>query len=296
MHVQLKFDDVEQKLTDHVRKTIEAQVGKAVESFEGDAEARNRLASVENQLLSIAKNQTSLDHEHQRLTHAMQACNAQVQAQGQTLTQVAQEVGQRNTALSMQGTAISQVVNEVGDLKNTLHSSLQEYFHKQTVKIEAMLAKKQCTERLSREEPSLARKVSRSCPCANRWFASVFLRAWIFFSCFVRIGEAAVPGPVAPDTYLDSPRWSLPVPVDFCLGVGNPSGISNKLHTLEHFPYGWWHLVGTQASKYQQRSFQTHVRSMSYRTGRCIRSSVGAPANLRAGSLTWKLDWGVKLR
>ena len=84
----------------------------------------------------------------------------------------------------------------------------------------------------------------------RRWFVIAYL-----FSHFVRIGEAAVPGP-AEDSFLSHPCWTTPSMPDFCLGVGNPGGIANKHHMFEHFPVGWWHLTETQASKAQQCSFQ----------------------------------------
>ena len=71
---------------------------------------------------------------------------------------------------------------------------------------------------------------------------------------------------------------------DFTLGLFNPGGISNKLHMLDYMPTGWWHVAETQASKYQQCAFQGYLRSLSYRSGRSLGSSLGAPASLRPGS------------
>lgn len=115
-------------------------------------------------------------------------------------------------------------------------------------------------------------------------------RLWTFlvFSLahFCRVGEAAVPGPVfpEPDSFVDPPSWALDGVPDFCLGVFNPSGISNKFHMLDSFPVGWWHVSETQASKPQQCSFQSYLRSMGFRTGRHLRSTLGAPAGFRPGS------------
>lgn len=95
-----------------------------------------------------------------------------------------------------------------------------------------------------------------------------------------------VPGPV-PDfvpSDVARPSWFFPRSPDFCLGTGNPSGINNKLHVLESFPIGWWHLAETQASKFQQCCFQQKLRSISFSQDRHIRSVLGAPAPLRAGS------------
>ena len=111
---------------------------------------------------------------------------------------------------------------------------------------------------------------------------------WIF-ARFLRIGEAAVPGPSDPsDASQDfgSPSWILPNAPSFQLGIGNPSGINNKLHMLDSFGHGWFHLVETHASRYQQSRFQSHLKQLSSRQGRILRSCVGAPAPLRSGSLT----------
>lgn len=114
----------------------------------------------------------------------------------------------------------------------------------------------------------------------RQWFIFVFL-----LSHFVRIGEAAVPGP-SEDSFMTPPAWALPAQFDFCLGVGNPGGIANKHHMVEQFPLGWWHLVETQASKRQQCNFHKHIKSMAWRQDRSLRSTCGAPAPLRSGSLT----------
>ena len=115
---------------------------------------------------------------------------------------------------------------------------------------------------------------------------------WILFFQFLRIGEATVPGPGLasaasssdPDSFVDPPKWALTQVPEFCLGVGNPSGINNKLHSLDCFPVGLWHLAETQASRHQQFAFQRHLRNVSWRSNRFLRCSLGAPAPLRVGS------------
>ena len=114
---------------------------------------------------------------------------------------------------------------------------------------------------------------------------------FVFFAQCLRIGEAFVPGPevgdvpgVVPDSFLDPPQWSCDFSPEFCLGVGNPFGINNKLHTLDCFPIGLWHMAETQASKHQQHAFHGYVRNMSWRSNRLLRSCVGAPAPYRVGS------------
>lgn len=113
-------------------------------------------------------------------------------------------------------------------------------------------------------------------------------RLWtflVFFCFFARIGEAAVPGPATSDlSDIADPSWFHASPPGFCIGIGNPSGISNKLHVLESFPIGWWHLAETQASKFQQCCLQRRLQCISKNQNRCIRSVLGAPAPLRAGS------------
>ena len=116
-----------------------------------------------------------------------------------------------------------------------------------------------------------------------------FSRFWtfcVFFFAFIRVGEATVPGPraMSPDSFFDAPVWTLPGQPDFCIGVGNPSGINNKLHTLDFFPKGWFHLAETQASRAQQSLVQSHLRAVSARQQRNLRCCVGAPAPLRPGS------------
>lgn len=134
-------------------------------------------------------------------------------------------------------------------------------------------------------------------PCFR--FPLIWTFLVFFLSSLFRVGEAAVPGPVQfqHESFLEPPRWKLPGSVDFCLGIGNPSGISNKLHTLGHFPVGFWRLAETQASKQQQCSFQGTIQAMARRQDRHLRSVVGAPAPLRPGSSfagiwTGVLCWG----
>ena len=132
-------------------------------------------------------------------------------------------------------------------------------------------------------------------PCRSFWSQNVVFRFWTF--CFLlgarfcRIGEAAVPGPAMDfGSFVGSPSWTLPGTPNFCVGTFNPSGISNKFHMLGYFPTGWWHAAETQASKYQQCAFQGHLRSLSKRSDRNLRSALGAPAAFRPGSTqagTW---------
>ena len=107
----------------------------------------------------------------------------------------------------------------------------------------------------------------------------------VFFLAFFRVGEALVPGPASSlDLGFEEPNWTLPTLPDFCIGTGNPSGINNKLHTLDRYPCGWFHLAETHASAPQQCRFQSYLRAVSSRQNRNIRSCLGAPAPLRSGS------------
>ena len=85
----------------------------------------------------------------------------------------------------------------------------------------------------------------------------------VFFLAFFRVGEASVPGPASSlDLGFEEPNWTLPTLPDFCIGTGNPSGINNKLHTLDRYPCGWFHLAETHASAPQQCRFQSYLRAV----------------------------------
>lgn len=113
-------------------------------------------------------------------------------------------------------------------------------------------------------------------------FRSRFWFLFVFCAHFLRLGEAAVPGPVSDP--IASPDWFLPHTPDFCIGTMNPSGITNKLDLFGLFPPGWWHVAETQASQYQQCLFQQKLGAIARAQNRVLRSCLGAPAPLRAGS------------
>ena len=118
-------------------------------------------------------------------------------------------------------------------------------------------------------------------------FANLWILFCAFFSGFVRIGEAAVPGPpgvIDLTQDMDQPDWALPTDPQFVLSVGNPCGISNKLSRLELFPTGWHHLVETHATKRQQCALQGKLKAISRSQDRLLRSTLGHPAPLRPGS------------
>ena len=117
-------------------------------------------------------------------------------------------------------------------------------------------------------------------PCANSLWIFRLIVVW-FFTCFLRVGEAAVPGP--PDAE-NPPVWSLPGQPSFCISIGNPGGLCNKLDQLQYYPEGWHHFAETQCSGPQLHHAQAHLRALSMQSGRLLRSTSGAPAPLRAGS------------
>ena len=289
-HVQQKFDDVERRL----QQEVQAAVSQEVAQMQVDNDQSDRLTAVEQQLQSLSDHQRKIEvwatesntkvaavqQDCQQLHEAVKLCHAQVQSQDQTLKGV-------QATMTQQGTAIQTVAKEVTGLKDNLQVSLESYFNRQTSEIEALLSKRHRTEWLGHTGPSA--RFWRVPVIPNSFgFLRRFWFIFVFLSQLMRIGEATVPGPFDlhsdVDSFIDPPRWFLPGTPDFCVGIGNPAGISNKLHMLEYFPKGWFHLAETQASQRQQCAFQSRLRSLSYNTGRNLRSSLGAPAALRSGS------------
>ena len=286
VHVQSKLDDVETRLQERVASELSKQVK--------DQAIDPRFAAVESQIQALHDSQQKLQHwvtdgsskianlqqDQQVLHQALSATQAQIQEQGTTLGTVVQEV----TACSA---GLQHITKEVSGLKDGLHSSLEQYFSRQSSHIEALLEKKQRVAWLGRPGPSMGlRKVPGSAP----WFPGLWILCRFFlafFVCFARIGEASVPGPVSADSLFEDcskPVWTLPDVPEFVLSIGNPSGISNKLDHLDLFPNGWHHIVESQASRRQQSVFQGYLRGLSSRQDRLLRSTLGHPAPLRSGS------------
>ena len=137
-HVQSRFDDVEQRLQDHVNSTLSQEVQK----LKGSGEADTRITAVENQIQSLVNNQTKLEHwiangssKVHSLQQDCQQLHQTVRSQGSTLSQVVAEVSQCTSSIQ----AVSQ---EVTGLRDGLTTHLEGYFAKQQEAIEAMLAKK----------------------------------------------------------------------------------------------------------------------------------------------------------
>eukprot|EP00435_Cladocopium_sp_Y103_P058324 s1171_g20.t1 len=138
-HVQSRFDDVEQRLQQHVTSAIT----KEVEKLHQDPEAQQRLTVVENQIQSLVENQTKLEHwvadGSSKVLGLQQDCSQLrdvVQSQGTTLQNVVAEVGHCNTNLK-------NMAQEVSGLRDGFTANLEAYFTKQQNDIEAMFAKRQ---------------------------------------------------------------------------------------------------------------------------------------------------------
>ena len=290
-HVQSKFDDVEQRLQDHVEAKITAEL-----QSRASQDSTGRIDTIENHSQSLAANQQKLEkwiHEgNAKVKTVHQEC-AQLQAavseQGQTLGTMRQEVTQVFQQVTSQGNALQQVVQDVAGINSGLTNHLDRYFAQQEERIVNLLANRQ--HWLGRCGPSSGLRKVPKLLCSIK---SIFL-LWIHMVlCFglIRVGEASVPGPAARvsqdgfDSFIDPPAWTFAETPVFSLGTGNPGGLANKMHYLEHFPSGWFHLTETQATQYQQCAFQKQLKGISWKTGRKLRSTWGAPAPYRPGSST----------
>eukprot|EP00438_Fugacium_kawagutii_P013811 Skav210602 [mRNA] locus=scaffold234:31140:35777:- [translate_table: standard] len=152
-HVQKKFDDVEQKLTDKVQAALQ----------QGDQSARDRLHSVESQLQAMKENQEKLEHwvvdgsakiaglqhENASLTQAVSQCHAVVQTQGTTIQQLSADVATCANTVASQGHTLQQVSNDMRGMERNitqqLHKQFETYFDRQQTALEAMLEKRQKT-------------------------------------------------------------------------------------------------------------------------------------------------------
>ena len=135
IHVQSRYEDVEQRLRQHVDDAI----SKGVKRIQQTPDSI-RLTNVENQIRSLVDNHAKLEHwitDGSAKVHTLQRECAQlhstVSSQGQALQAVATEVGQCSASLGS-------VAKDVSGLKEGLASHLDAYFAKQH---EAMLAKRQ---------------------------------------------------------------------------------------------------------------------------------------------------------
>ena len=285
-HVQQKLDDVETRLSTQVQHVL----AKELTDFKDQQQKSDRLSALELQVQSLAGNQIQLDqqvaavHKDCNAIHAaLTQCHQQVEQQGNALQSVVTDVGQCQQTIAQQSQTLTSVVNEVAGVRTGLQnqtSQLELYFQRQTEQIEAMLSKRSRHEWLGHPGPPFGSWGVPPSKCrSRRGFLSTW---WILLALcaqFLRIGEAAVPGPTDSadaSSCLVPPTWTLPGSPNFIFGVGNPSGISNKLHVLDSFGTGWFHLAETQASRYQQSRFQSHMKQVASKQGRHIRTCVGA--------------------
>ena len=135
-HVQQKFDDVEQRLNEHITATLSKEVG----NFKQSSDSEMRIDAIESQIATLVENQGKLERwiqdgsskvhavqqEQQILSQAVQHCQHQIGEQGQAIAGVATEIGKCR--------------NEVTGLRGEIHHSLESYFTQQADKIEALLA------------------------------------------------------------------------------------------------------------------------------------------------------------
>ena len=147
-HVQQKFDDVEQRLQDHIKTTIAQELQ--------DTDTSCRVQHVEQQIQSIIEHQTRLEHwvteggtkvtglqqDCHQLHQAVEQCHHRIGEQGQAINQVATDVSACTQALVVQGQAITKVSSDVSSLQDGLSKTLESYFAKQTEQIESLMAKK----------------------------------------------------------------------------------------------------------------------------------------------------------
>ena len=150
-HVQQKFDDVEQRLQDSVKASVEQIASR----FNSD----DRIAAVEHQVQALMTGQSTLESwardnsvhiaelksNQESVQAVVSQCATTIQSQGATLGQVVQDVAQCSSSLQDQGSALARVAQEVGGLKESLGSQLSSYFEQQSAKLEALLGKKQRT-------------------------------------------------------------------------------------------------------------------------------------------------------
>lgn len=149
--VQQKFDDVEQRLQDSVKASVEQIASKF--------NSEDRIAAVESQVQALMTGQSTLEawardnsvhiselkSNQESVQSVVTQCATTIQSQGATLGQVVQDVAQCSASLQDQGSALAHVAKEVGGSKESLGTQLSSYFEQQSAKLEALLGKKQRT-------------------------------------------------------------------------------------------------------------------------------------------------------
>ena len=150
-HVQSKFDEVEQKLQDHVTSTVATHLQQA------DAASSSRLQNVENQIQTLVEHQTKMQQwiqdgaskiqdvrqDYAHLYQTLNTCTAQNQEHAAAIASVVQDIGTCNSNLVQQGQALQAVAQDLTGLKDRLDTTLEAYFDRQAEKIESLLSKRQ---------------------------------------------------------------------------------------------------------------------------------------------------------
>lgn len=153
--MQQKIDDVESRLQESVKAQVDATMDQLAQNLQTNPQA-DRITQVENQMHSLIAHQSKLEQwvqaGHQqtqevqavqdRLKAVMTQCVETVQAQGASIAQVSSDVAQCSSSIHEQGQCLARVSSEVGGLRHEFGSCLEQYFDKQSARIEALLEKK----------------------------------------------------------------------------------------------------------------------------------------------------------
>lgn len=154
-HVQQKIDDVESRLQESVKAQVDATMDQLAQNLQTNPHA-DRITQVENQMHSLIAHQSKLEQwvqaghqqtqevqaEQDRLKAVMTQCVETVQAQGASIAQVSSDVAQCSSSIHEQGQCLARISSEVGGLRQEFGSCLEQYFDKQSARIEALLEKK----------------------------------------------------------------------------------------------------------------------------------------------------------
>eukprot|EP00435_Cladocopium_sp_Y103_P062051 s232_g23.t1 len=150
-HVQQKFDEVEQKLNEQVKSTLQSHLQQA------DQASSSRIQSVECQINSLIENQQKMQmwiqdgsskihdlrQDYTQLHSTLQTCTAQNHENAAAIAGVVNDLGICNSNLVQQGQALQGVAQDLSAMKDNLTQSLDAYFDRQAEKIESLLSKRQ---------------------------------------------------------------------------------------------------------------------------------------------------------
>ena len=206
-----------------------------------------------SQVQQLQASVTELTAQQKTFTQWCSEAATKITAINQTM--VAQDA--RMSGIEQQVQSNTQKTEQLGSQLTSWQSSFKADFetamNKQTASLEALLEK--------RQKHWLPRQPLVSVRWVSHWF-------FVLLSClFLRVGEATNPGP----------------PMDFALGVANPSGLSHKEFSFLELPVGIWNVAETQASETTFRRFARALRSHQG-THRNLSVHHGEFAPLRVGS------------